>query len=81
MTMDHSILYCFRNRVKECEDEIRKSVVEKETPLSVSPTYCMKLCMFCEGQHVVVVNKKVVIEKNKERLIEKIKETLLLSNS
>ncbi|WCK53731.1 hypothetical protein PP175_20740 [Aneurinibacillus sp. Ricciae_BoGa-3] len=70
--MEQSVFYCFRNRLKEIADQIRKTAEEKEIPLSISPTYCMKLCMFCEGQHVAIVDKQVVIEKDKDQAIKKI---------
>jgi uncharacterized protein YuzB (UPF0349 family) len=71
-TVEHFLFYCFRNRLKEIEDAIRKNAEEKEIPLSISPTHCMKLCMFCEGQHVAIVDKEVIIAKDKEQVIKKI---------
>ena len=75
--MTQTILYCFRNRMKQSEEKIRKKLEEKEVELTITPTYCMKLCMFCENLNVAIVNQEIVMEKNENQMIEKILERLV----
>ncbi|WP_066062012.1 DUF1450 domain-containing protein [Neobacillus soli] len=75
--MTQTILYCFRNRLKQSEGKIRKKLEEKEIELTITPTYCMKLCIFCEKLNVAIVNQEIVMEKNEDQLIKKILERLV----
>jgi uncharacterized protein YuzB (UPF0349 family) len=70
--MTQSILYCFRNGIKESEEWIKKKIEQKDIEVSFTPTYCMKLCMFCANMNVAVVNRQVVMEKNEDQFIEQI---------
>lgn len=75
--MTQTILYCFRNRLQKSEEQIRKKLEEKDMELSITPTYCMKLCMFCANLNVAIVNQEIVIEKDEDQLITKILEKLV----
>ena len=75
--MTETILYCFRNRLKQSEEQIRKKLEEKEIEFSITPTYCMKLCMFCENLNVAIVNRELVIEKNHDLFVSKLMERLV----
>ncbi|MED4227510.1 DUF1450 domain-containing protein [Neobacillus cucumis] len=75
--MAERILYCFRNRLRELEEQIRQKLEEKEIDCSINPTYCMKLCIFCEKLNVAIVNQEIVMEKNKDQLITKILERIV----
>ncbi|WP_160310258.1 DUF1450 domain-containing protein [Neobacillus vireti] len=75
--MTQTILYCFRNRTKQAEEQIRKTLEGKDIEFSITPTYCMKLCMFCEKLNVAIVNQEIVMEKNEDQLITKILERLV----
>lgn len=74
--MTERILYCFRNRIKQSEEQIREKLEEKEIECSITPTYCMKLCMFCENLNVAIVNQEIVMEKNNDLIVSKILEKL-----
>ncbi|MFJ7730184.1 DUF1450 domain-containing protein [Neobacillus sp. NPDC097160] len=75
--MTQTILYCFRNRTKQAEEQIRKKLEGKDIEFSMTPTYCMKLCIFCEKLNVAIVNKEIIMEKNEDQLIKKIVQKLV----
>ncbi len=75
--MTQKILYCFRNRTNQVEEQIKNKLEEIDIECSITPTYCMKLCIFCENLNVVIVNQDIIMEKNQDQLISKILEKLV----
>ncbi|RXT02280.1 DUF1450 domain-containing protein [Ammoniphilus sp. CFH 90114] len=74
MTM--TILYCFRNRIGQSEKMMRAQIEDKEMEVSIHPTSCMKLCVFCEKLNVAIVNREVVMDKDEAKFMERILERL-----
>ncbi|MDQ0221258.1 DUF1450 domain-containing protein [Peribacillus cavernae] len=74
--MSKKIIYCFRNKIKDYEIDI-KNVAEKcEENVDILPSYCMKLCFLCPNQFIAVVEGDLIVENSEEEFLKKIEASI-----
>lgn len=58
------MFYCFRNRLRMYEEEMRQAAQQQGSELLLQPTSCMKLCMLCARRFVGILNRQPIVAED-----------------
>ncbi|KKB33616.1 hypothetical protein [Bacillus thermotolerans] len=70
----NEVMYCHKNKVKDCEPAIRRCLEEQEMKVEFLPIFCMKICIACPHRYILDLNRSLIIAADEEDLLAQVKE-------